>query len=232
MLNHRALMQLHIEALYTHDAHGDLLRINEPRGAVAPRFFVGLTADGAVVRFRGDVDERTRQSLEHALRGLETGPSVLHQPLDAEPFRAALARSAPIENISTGPAFVCPDGIASSVEAVRITAHNAECLRPLLSPWLPDVGICEPMMALVVDGQAVAVCASVRITDRAHEAGVDTAIAFRGRGYALPVVAAWARAVRDDGVQPLYSTSWENVASQSVARKLGLVQFGNDLHIA
>jgi hypothetical protein len=30
---------------------------------------------------------------------------------------------------------------------------------------------------------------------------------------------------------PLYSTSWENVVSRGLARKLGLEQFGVDLHI-
>ena len=32
---------------------------------------------------------------------------------------------------------------------------------------------------------------------------------------------AWALAVRRAGIVPVYSTSWENLASQGVARKLG-----------
>ena len=45
------------------------------------------------------------------------------------------------------------------------------------------------------------------------------------------VVAGWARAVREAGVEPLYSTSWQNAASRAVARKLALVPFGSDVHI-
>ena len=89
----------------------------------------------------------------------------------------------------------------------------------------------RPLVARVVDGRAVAVCASVRITPRAHEAGGETAEAFRGRGYAREMVAAWARAVRAAGAAPLYSTSWRNAASRGVARALGLAPFGTDLHL-
>jgi predicted GNAT family acetyltransferase len=71
----------------------------------------------------------------------------------------------------------------------------------------------------------------VRRTRAAHDAGVETAAAFRGRGYARLVVAAWARAVRDLDCVPFYSTSWQNDASRGVARALGLVLFGSDLHV-
>jgi hypothetical protein len=44
-------------------------------------------------------------------------------------------------------------------------------------------------------------------------------------------VAGWAAAMRQRGVIPLYSTSWANVASQGVARKLGMVCYGDDWSI-
>ncbi len=46
------------------------------------------------------------------------------------------------------------------------------------------------------------------------------------RGHGTAVVAGWAAAVQRLGRVPLYGTSWDNVASQGVARKLGLVCFG------
>jgi hypothetical protein len=87
------------------------------------------------------------------------------------------------------------------------------------------------MVALTVDGHAAAVCCSGRRTGTAHEAAVETAAPYRGRGYAARVVGAWARAVREMGCVPLYSTSWQNEASRDVARKLALICFGSDLHI-
>ena len=77
----------------------------------------------------------------------------------------------------------------------------------------------------------MSLCTSVRTTDQADEAGVETHPDFQGRGHAAEATATWADAVRKLGRTPLYSTSWANAASLSVAAKLGLVQFGSDLHI-
>jgi predicted GNAT family acetyltransferase len=116
--------------------------------------------------------------------------------------------------------------------AIRVTDTNAAVLRPLLEPWFPDVQVGQPMFAVVVGGHAVSVCCSVRETAEAFEAGVETVAAHRRRGYAPRAVTAWAREVRAMGRVPLYSTSWQNEASRAVARALGLIHFGTDLHIA
>ncbi len=87
------------------------------------------------------------------------------------------------------------------------------------------------MVALVKDGQAVSVCATVRSAGLACEAGVETLARYRGRGYAGHAVASWASAVRREGRVPLYSTSWDNEASLAVARKLGLVQYATTFHV-
>lgn len=87
------------------------------------------------------------------------------------------------------------------------------------------------MTAVIQDSQAVAVCSSVRLNRQAAEAGVHTLEASRGKGYAVMVTALWANLVLERGLMPFYSTSWENTASQGVARKLNAQMFGEDWSI-
>lgn len=223
------LMRLHVEALFTHDAAGRMLRVNVPDGAGAPRFFLGRTTEGSLLRFRHDVDEETKRALESAANDDVLG--TFDSPLDPSRYEAILSHTVPIANTWLGPTFCFPDGIALPGDTVSVTDANTHVLAPVLEPWIPDVRIGQPMFAVVVDGQAVSVCCTVRWTNEALEAGVETVPSFRGRGYAARVVASWAHAVRDFGQVPLYSTSWRNESSRAVARKLGLTQFGSDLHI-
>ena len=101
------LMRLHIETLFTHDAAGRMLHVNEPGGKNAPRFFIGQTTDGAVIRFRHDVDDETKRALEaaandDALRTLDSPPSSTR-------YDELLGRVAPVNSIWSGPAFSFPN---------------------------------------------------------------------------------------------------------------------------
>jgi hypothetical protein len=154
--------------------------------------------------------------------------------------RAALAEHAPIgDGDEGGPAYYFPEVIAEPAGAVAVTTANAGVLRRWLPEWLPDVAATQlPVMAVLVDGAAVAICACARLpvgeqidARKASEAGVETHAAFRGSGHAGVATAAWARAMRDRGIIPLYSTGFRNAASQRVAAKLGLVQYGASVSI-
>ncbi len=234
MLTDLELMQLHVDAEFTQDAAGHLVSTNEPTAAPAPRFFLGQTALGVVRRYRRDVSLARRRMLEAALAdaGGDRSNVALDGPLDPTPFEEILSKEAPIQHTSVGIAFRFPDVLPAD-PATRILCSTAEAslLHPLLAAWAPDIQLSAPLVAYVSYGVAVAVCGSVRITPRAHEAGVETAAPYRGHGYASAAVAAWATTVRALGVEPLYSTTWRNAASQGVARSLGLVPFGRDLHI-
>lgn len=221
-------MRLHVEALYTRDAAGRLLTVNDAGAAPAPRFFLGRTPNGKLLWFRHDVDDSLAEDLARVCESLPTGLDVVA----AEPFVDRLSRVAAVQKIWTGPAYHFPRDVPSEdVGVVRVTADNATVLSPHLEDWLGDVAPNVPMAVALEDGKAVSVCASVRITPRAHEAGVDTNRGFRRRGYAARAVTAWAKAVREVDRIPLYSTSWQNEASRALAAKLGLIQFGSDLHI-
>jgi RimJ/RimL family protein N-acetyltransferase len=224
------IMRLHVEAEFTHDAAGDLVSTNESVAGTAPRFFLGHTALGAVRRYRRDVSEDGRRAMEAVQ--VEPLATTMDSPLDPTAFEQILSEDAPIRHTSVGLAFRFPRGL-SSAPSTRILRDPADAalLHPLLAAWAPDIETSAPLVAFVLDGQAVAVCASVRITPLAHEAGVETVPLFRGRGYARAVVAAWSAAVRALGAEPLYSTTWQNMASRAVARALGLVAVGRDLHI-
>ena len=232
-MDDRRLMRAHIAALFTHDDRGRMTYVNEPSGQRAPRFFLGRTLQGVEWRVRDDVDDpQLLQDLRAAVERNAAPAELALQPELSSPFEEILSRAAPIERIDAGPAFVFPERLPPSTRAVLVTGANAEVLQPYLAPWIPDITQSEPLFAMLHEGAAVAVCASVRRTPAAHEAGVETVPEFRGRGFAGDVVAAWARAVHDLGVVPMYSTSWSNGASRAVARKLRLRLFGSDLHLA
>ncbi|MGH7695115.1 MAG: GNAT family N-acetyltransferase [Gemmatimonadaceae bacterium] len=221
-------MRLHVEAEFTCDRAGRLLTVNDPGAAPAPRFFFGRTPNENAWWFRHDVDAALADDLRRLCESQPTGIEIV----DAEAFVARLSREEPVLKTWTGPAYHFPATLASTdTNVVRVTADNATLLSPYLEDWLGDVATCVPMTAALEDGKAVSVCASVRITPRAHEAGVDTNRDFRQRGHATRAVNAWARAVRELDRVPLYSTSWNNTASRALANRLGLIQFGSDLHI-
>jgi len=231
MTDELELMQMHVEALYTHDDRGRIVRVNEFNGKPAPRFFIGRTSMGNVVRIRQDVDDALARELASIAEAERWSDALLEPPYGSTPYEAVLAAVAPIAHVESGPAFRVAQDLVRKPNAIRITLENRDLLKPLHPSWFDDVVHCQPFVGVVHEGVVVSVCASVRITDRAHEAGVDTHVDFRGRGFAPHAVAAWARAVREANRLPLFSTSWTNAASQAVAAKLGLVRYGTTLHI-
>jgi RimJ/RimL family protein N-acetyltransferase len=226
----RQLMRLHVAALFAQDADGRLVVVNEPNGRPAPRFFFGRTAQGNAWWARHDLDEALADELEAVCRAESVIGDLVADPALVERLSAILTLSAHVERVWVGPAFVCPES-SDNESAVRVDRTNADLLSPYLEDWRVDAEEGVPMAVSLKDGRAVSVCCSVRLSDGAHEAGVETHSDFRGRGHGARAVAEWANAVRGLERVPLYSTSWENESSRRLAARLGLVQFGADLHI-
>lgn len=229
----RELMKIQAEALFTQDENRRLRHINEPIGdrKSAPRFFIGYTNEGSICRFRHDLPDNVVAQLKEVAAAEPMPMNSQKIPRNRRQFEAILQSHAPIERVWVGPAYRFPEHITPPTNIVQLSRENVGLLKGDFAEMVPELNSSQPYSAIIEDSQAVAICRSVRVSPRAHEAGVNTLIGYRRRGYATAVVAAWALAVRALNRIPLYSTSWDNLASQSVARRLGLVQYGVDYHV-
>lgn len=230
MLDDHALMAIRADILFTYDAHGRMVGTNEPDSRPAPRLFVGRTTGAHVIRFGQAVPDDLARDLraiverQPAVDGLAV-PSAMRAAL-----REVLVRHGPIKEEGGGPAYRFPASIArpGGAVAVEVTDANLAVVRDT-HPWLyRDLANFGPCFVVLRDGAAASICFSSRIGARVLEAGLFTLSEHRGRGYAVAVTAAWGAAVSASGRVPLYSTAWENLASQAVARRLGLTIFGAD----
>jgi len=224
-------MQRHVDALYVHDDRGRIVGVNQWNGGVAPRFFLGRTSAGHLWRFRSDVDAELVEALSARARAEPVLDDVSALPKHRYDYERLLALRAPIERHWSGPAYRLPRGVAPSRAPRMLGVADGGLLRDGLDAWQEDLAHRQPVLAAIVEGRAVAVCASVRISAAAHAAGVETLPAFRRRGHAVDVVAGWAQVVHASGAGALYSTSWDNLASQRVAARLGGSRFGVDFHL-
>ena len=233
MLTDKELMAIQIDALFRQDANSRLLSINEPGNEPpAPRMFLGRTRDGNLWRFRADLPLDLVADLDALCINEPVESPSRKPPLHLDEYTRLLRVHSPGGKQSAGPAYYfneIPRGLPS---LVFVTEADADLLREGFEDLIDELPDYQPFVALVQDGRAVSVCRSVRITSAAHEAGVETLSEFRRRGYATEVVAGWSQAVTAIGAIPLYSTSWENTASQGVAAKLGLTMYGVDFQIS
>jgi RimJ/RimL family protein N-acetyltransferase len=233
VLNDQELMTIHVKALFTHDARARLLFVNEPGGgAPAPRLFLGRTSAGNLWRFRAELPDSLIEELEALCADEPAGVESHGRPRHAEAYVRLLETDAPVHRLWAGPAYHFTQYPEPSRPLLVITEANAGMLQGGFEELVAELPDYQPFVAVVEDGRAASVCRSVRITPAAHEAGVETLPDFRGKGYAQDVVAGWARLVRSMSAMPLYSTSWENTASQALAKKLRLVLYGADFQVA
>lgn len=225
------LLEARVGALYRTDGDGRLLGSNEWDSRPAPRFHLMRTAAGPILRGRADLPADLLQRLQDLSLREPADQAFTRLPAQHDQYLAALAEHAPVEKIWAGPAFVLPPALGPALDVVNIDEGARERLAGRFDDWLEDVAHRRPFMAVIAEGAAAAICASVRISPTVHCAGVETHPDFRRRGYALAAVAGWANAVRACGATPFYSTSWDNLASQRVAQRLGGQMVGVDFHV-
>ncbi|MCW3463038.1 GNAT family N-acetyltransferase [Chitinophaga nivalis] len=226
------LMILEASALFTYDAQQRMRTINEPWDgtAAAPLFFLGRAADGGTIcRFRHDVEPEQVEQMT-TLAGKESfSDDIRAKPLHFNAYMQWLKGT----RSSIGLSYLVPPTLTPAIEVVRVTPENITDFVLTGFEWLQEeVPYVQPCIAVVQAGRIVSTCRSVRIAAGVQEAGVDTHVDFRGNNYALAVVAGWAQMVSAQGNVPIYSTSDDNLSSQRVAAKLGLVYFGTTFTIS
>lgn len=211
-----------LRTLYVLDEHGRIKSTREPEPTPGPLFTLIRSVSSCAWAIRADVPRELAAKLDR-LAGEEP---PIQDPQDA-PMHSDKYLSLVGGQIESGPAFTFPDEIPRfrDIELVDSLQRLERNFRGWTAAEIPER---SPILAAIEAGYPVSVCFCARSAETAAEAGVETAAAFRGRGFAARVTAAWATAIRSSARIPLYSTSWSNAASLAVARKLGLVQYASD----
>ncbi len=210
---------LHLRTLYLLDSAGRILGTREPNPEPGPRFALIRGRTSSTWSVRSDVPQRIAEELD-GLAGVEPPVTDFRDaPVNAERYKTLVGGE-----VYAGPAFSFPKTVEQPDATVHVNA--LPLLARHFSGWTAaEIPGRSPIVAVTEDGHAVSVCFCARRSEKAAEAGLETAEAYRGRGFGTQVTAAWALAVRASGRIPLYSTSLENGASLAVARKLGLVAY-------
>jgi hypothetical protein len=226
--------ELNLDLLYERDGRGHILRSRD-HSVEAPLLHLVRTVEGNRWSLSAALSDEERAELRTALAGesvvsdvaaLETTPPALPG------VRKLLAKRGRAVKEDRGPSFIFGDWEYSATGAEMLGDVTDLRSVPELE-WLRDVTDSErPVFVWRNDrGEIVSLCHCSRSTEGGAHAGVETAEAFRGNGLAVNVVAAWANAIRAEDRTPLYGTSWSNAASRAVARKLGLVMYGEDCRL-
>jgi hypothetical protein len=212
-----------VEAKFQTDERGRLV-------GAAPHFYLLRTPQEVICRFHADLTDDVVLRLE-AFSQRERGRPAQWQSEYGDYLTALAAPNLRVAAMRAGPLYTFTDDIAPSVICTAINESNSYLLHNGLEEWLPDVAIGHPFFAAIEDDRAVAVCTTVIASQDAHEAGVETLAAHRGRSFAADVVVAWACAVRKLGAVPLYATTFDNISSQRVAQRLSLSPIASEFSV-
>lgn len=143
-----------------------------------------------------------------------------------------LAAHAPCEDVWVGVSYTFPETLKPTdyPDAVTLDHRRSRKAREQIQMYDPELLARPwPVSAVIRDGIIVASCVSARENGRAGEAWVRTHPAYRRRGYARQVTAAWAKRLLSLGKIPFYSHRLDNPGSAGVARSLGLQPFIQDV---
>lgn len=200
-VHRRELVELKIALEFGVSPDGDTLPQARSNDEGQPRLLVSSFGEAHAVYFRFDLPLSVREELA------VLDPELLMR--DEPHVRAILSRHAPVEHI------------------YRIRWYTIE-RKPVPAEY-PDVTYVDGRYVVLVDGEIAAWARTDREDARAAEVSIETREAFRRRGYARQVTAAWAARVLASGKVAYYSHLLANAPSQAVAASLGLVHLSDEI---
>lgn len=215
--------EIHVDTLFITNVRGDLVLINEPwekHKQRAPLIYVSWNESGYAYRFRDDVSADKRQKIEQHLEDVQSFDGAKQLPC-ADQIETLLSTQCS----ESGPTYLAPNTVQPHGEAILVEHDNVEVLRTHFESMIDHIEDFQPCCVVLDGSDAVSICDTVRRSARAVEAGLHTIETHQRKGYAVAVTSAWVKAVKVEGLIPIYSTSWENIASQGVAKKVGLAPF-------
>jgi hypothetical protein len=230
-ISQNKLLEMHIEALFTLNSQSKLVTINEPwdKTKAAPRLYLGKTFDGSIVyKFRYDIQQETVKKLGEYLSN-EIPLNENNEIRYTNEYLEILESENYFEEIC----YFYKDTInPMKNNCIKITIENINDFDLDGFEWLNDeITHCQPCYGIIKGNKIISICRSVRITEKAHEAGIETEEEYRGKGLAMIALLNWANDIQNNGYIPLYSTGKENKSSQRVAEKTLLNKFAIGISI-
>ncbi len=220
-----ARLHLELETLWVTDEAGRLRHEQTAEVRRPPLLVVASGRHGACWAASREVPAATVARLAELLAIVAPADEVGWRPGSADEIVELLRPVEPTARPAGGPSYVVDRELPLPAGLDLLTSTNTDLDR--LHGLMPeaDQSLVAPWVVALVEGRVAAVCETARTAALAVEAGVWTYEPYRRRGLGAAVTAAWSALVTERTA--FYSTSWDNHASQGVARHLGLRPLGH-----
>lgn len=218
------LMEAHINVVFKQNKVGELETLNRPPFQAPPAFYLGVTRKKTYVKYNVSLPITLRTQLEKMVDA--TPNEHLLQAIQA------FSATSPLEKLHIGPVYIIPT-IDSLIEgSIEITENNKNLIKEAFPDVYDNLEHSAPVFCVIEAGVPVSICCSAYQSDEAAEADVFTNEKYRGRGYAIDVIRAWAKKVQQQNRITMYSASWDNFSARAIAEKLMMKRFGIDIWLS
>lgn len=232
---------LQLRTLFALNSQGRILAAQEPGAPPGPLLSIVRSETQCVWAVGVEVPSHVAEELDHLLATEPPIRDLRSAPINADRCASILQHAfgpgikANLTQ-SDGPAFTFSrvSTFAEGHDAQVVLIQDDATIQSQFADWETGEIVAgrAPVFAIIEGGRPVSMCFCARRSAEAAEAGLETLISHRGRGFGTRVAAAWGQAVRESGRVPLYSTSWTNAASLAVAQKLRLEPYACDWSVS